>query len=68
MALEAYSDILENQLCIKDDGIPISDKYVTDTTHVLALINGRTERAVTHETGRTYADRRVCWPLVPRLR
>jgi hypothetical protein len=44
LALEAFSDILENQLCIKDDGIPISDKYVTDTAHVLAQINGRTER------------------------
>lgn len=44
LALEAFSDILENQLDFKDDGIPISDKYVTDTARVLSLINGRTER------------------------
>jgi hypothetical protein len=44
LALEAFSDILENQLGFKDDGIPISDKYVTDTAHVLALISGGTER------------------------
>lgn len=44
LALEAFADILENQLEFKDDGIPISDKYVADTAHVLALINGRAER------------------------
>jgi hypothetical protein len=44
LALESFADILENQLGLKDDGLPISDNYVTGTAHVLALINGRAKR------------------------
>jgi len=29
LALESFADILENQLGFKDDGVPISDNYVT---------------------------------------
>jgi hypothetical protein len=44
LALESFADILENQLGFKDDGISISDKYVTDTARVIALLGTRTER------------------------
>jgi len=44
LALESFADILENQLGFKDDGIQISDKCVTDTTRILALISERAKR------------------------
>jgi hypothetical protein len=44
LALESFADILENQLGFKDDGVPISDNYVTDTAHVLSLIAGPAKR------------------------
>jgi hypothetical protein len=44
LALESFADILENQLGFKDDSIPMSDKYVTDTARVLSLLAGRSDR------------------------
>ena len=44
LALAAFADIMANQLGFKDDGIPLTDLYQTDTAHVLALIEGRVPR------------------------
>lgn len=44
LALTTFADILANQLGLKDDGIALTDRYQTDTSHVLALIEGRAPR------------------------
>ncbi len=44
LALATFADIMANQLGFKDDGIPLTDQYQTDTAHVLALIEGRAQR------------------------
>jgi hypothetical protein len=44
LALASFADIMANQLGFKDDGIPLTDQYQTDTAHVLALIEGRAQR------------------------
>ncbi len=38
LALGTFADIMANQLGFKDDGIAVTDRYQTDTAHVLALI------------------------------
>jgi hypothetical protein len=43
-ALATFADIMANQLGFKDDGIPLTDQYQTDTAHVLAVIEGREQR------------------------
>jgi hypothetical protein len=44
MALASFGDILANEVGFKDDGIPLTDRYQTDTAYVLALIEGRAPR------------------------
>jgi hypothetical protein len=44
LAVATFADILENQLGFKDDGIALTDQYLTDVAHVRALIEGRTSR------------------------
>jgi hypothetical protein len=44
LALATFADILENQLGFKDDGIPITDRYVTDVARVRSLIDGAAQR------------------------
>jgi hypothetical protein len=44
LALATFADILENQLGFKDDGIALTDQYLTDIAHVRALIEGKTSR------------------------
>jgi hypothetical protein len=44
LALATFADVLANQLGFKDDGIAITDRYQTDTAHVLALVEGRAKR------------------------
>jgi hypothetical protein len=44
LAHESFADILENQIGYEDNGVPISDKYVTDTAHMLTLFAGPVER------------------------
>jgi hypothetical protein len=44
LALATFEDILANQLGFKDDGIALTDQYLTDVAHVRALIEGRTSR------------------------
>lgn len=44
LALATFADIMANQLGFKDDGIALTDRYQTDTAHVLALIEGRAAR------------------------
>jgi hypothetical protein len=39
-ALATFEDILANQLGFKDDGIALTDQYLTDIAHVRALIEG----------------------------
>jgi hypothetical protein len=45
VALEALANILENDLDLKDDGIPLTDRYQSDIAHVLALLENRKSRA-----------------------
>jgi hypothetical protein len=44
LALATFADILANQLGFKDDGIALTDQYLTDVAHVQALIEGRASR------------------------
>lgn len=44
LALATFADILANQLGFRDDGIPLTDSYQTDTAHVRALIDDRMPR------------------------
>jgi hypothetical protein len=44
MAVASFANILANQLGFKDDGIALTDRYQSDTTHVRALIEGRANR------------------------
>jgi hypothetical protein len=44
LALATFEDILANQLGFKDDGIALTDQYLTDVAYVRALIEGRTSR------------------------
>ncbi|MGO9988932.1 MAG: hypothetical protein ACLPSY_09195 [Steroidobacteraceae bacterium] len=45
LALASFADIMANQMGFKDDGIALTDRYQADTAHVLALIEGRAQRA-----------------------
>jgi hypothetical protein len=45
IALSTFADIMANQRKFKDNGIPLTDRYQSDTVHVLALIEGRVLRA-----------------------
>jgi hypothetical protein len=44
LALATFEDILANRLGFKDDGIALTDQYLTDVAHVRALIEGSTGR------------------------
>lgn len=44
LALASFADILANELGFKDDGIALTDRYQTDTAHVIALIEGTAQR------------------------
>jgi hypothetical protein len=44
LALATFADIMANQLRLKADGVALTDRYQTDTAHVLALIEGRAPR------------------------
>jgi sulfatase maturation enzyme AslB (radical SAM superfamily) len=44
LALPTFADIMANQLKIKDASIPLTERYQTDTAHILALIEGRALR------------------------
>jgi hypothetical protein len=43
-ALATFEDILANQMGFKDDGIALTDQYLTDVAHVRALIEGSANR------------------------
>ncbi len=38
LALTTFEDVLANELKFKDDGIPLTDRYVTDIARVRALL------------------------------
>jgi hypothetical protein len=44
LALATFADILANQLGFKDNGIALTDQYLTDVAHVRCLIEGRASR------------------------
>ena len=41
LALESFEDVLANALGFKDDGIALTDKYLTDVAHIRLLIDGK---------------------------
>ena len=41
LALATFADIIANQLGFKDDGIPLTDQYQTDTATSSPLIEGQ---------------------------
>ena len=38
LALSTFEDVLANELAFKDDGIPITDRYLTDVARIRALL------------------------------
>ena len=38
MALATFEDVLANELAFKDDGVPITDRYLADVARIRALL------------------------------
>jgi hypothetical protein len=44
LAMDSFADILENQLGLKDESLPLADRYIRDVARVRELIEGKATR------------------------
>lgn len=59
LALATFEDVLANELAFKDDGIPLTDRYMTDIARIRALLAPNPRAELTHPRYPSYTHGRL---------